>query len=41
MALQVEKQEQERQLDLFIAKNPHVDLKQELQDAKTEIVELC
>jgi hypothetical protein len=41
MATHVEKQESERQLNLFIAKNPHIDLKQELHDAKSEIVELC
>lgn len=41
MATQVEKQESERQLNLFIAQNPHIDLKQDLHDAKSEIVELC
>lgn len=37
----LEKQIADRDLKLFLHKNPHLDLKSELQDAKAEIVQLC
>ena len=36
-----EKQAADREFTLFLHKNPQIDLKQELQDAKNEIADLC
>jgi chromosome segregation ATPase len=40
MAAVVEKQERDRELNLYLLKNPHIDIKEELQFAKTEITEM-
>jgi len=31
----------ERELSLFLHRNPHVDLREEIAEMKSEIVELC
>lgn len=40
-ATEVEKQIADRELNLFLSKNPQLDLKVELEEAKSEIVDLC
>ncbi|TNV85928.1 hypothetical protein FGO68_gene4281 [Halteria grandinella] len=40
MAANVEKQEQDRDLHHYLRKNPHIDIKEELQLAKAEIIEI-
>jgi hypothetical protein len=41
MASQVEKTISERELSLFLHRNPHIDLREEIAEMKAEIVELC
>ncbi len=31
----------ERELSLFLHRNPHIDLREEIAEMKSEIVELC
>lgn len=31
----------ERELSLFLSRNPHIDLREEIAEMKSEIVELC
>ena len=40
-ASQVEKMVSERELSLFLSRNPHIDLREEIAEMKSEIVELC
>lgn len=41
MATQAEKTINERELSLFLHRNPHIDLREEIVEMKSEIVELC
>ena len=41
MAGNIEKKINERELSLFLHRNPHVDLREEIAEMKSEIVELC